>query len=269
MAIRYDKSLLREMRRVVKNFNAKRRRLEKQGRANLPEKVGIKDLQGFTRRRELYTALSDLKRFSQKGAENLVNIQAGKITKWELETLQNRSRRAKISLSRRLKGVETREKTSEYKGMVRDYITNLRYQREYLNRDITKINSARLKTYRKIVNQSEERKIKNEIFYENFFDMLFKEAYVAGIDQERLDALEKKLRQLTPDQLASAYNEEPVLHNILERYKAYINVEQGKPSLKRYARATEVYRTIEEQLDTAIKLAEMNADRIVGKYQDL
>lgn len=269
MAIRYDRSLQTEIRRVVKNFNAKRRRLEKQGRKDLPPKVSVKELKGFTRRRELYTALSDLRRFSKKGAENRVKIQAGNITKWELETLKQRSRRAKISISRRLKGVEEREKSAPYKGMVRDFIKNLQYQREYLDKDITKMSGARLRTYRKIVDRNEDRKIKNETFYENFFDMLFKDAYVAGIDQERLDALEKKLRKLTPEQLALAYNEEPVLHNILEKYKAYVNVDQGRPELKRYARSTEIYRTIEEQLDTAIKLAENNADRIVARYRDL
>lgn len=270
MAIRYDRSLQTEIRRVVKNFNAKRRRLEKQGVKSLPSKISVKDLKGFTRRRELYTALSDYRKFSQKGAEKLIKVQAGNITKWELETLKSRSRRAKISLSRRLKGVEEREKTAHYKGMVRDYIKNLQYQRQYLNRDITKISPSRLRTYRKLLSRNEERKIKNEIFYENFFDMLFKDAYVSGIDQNRLDELEKKLRKLTPEQLALAYNEEPVLHNILEKYKAYVSVEQGKaPYIKDFKRSLEMYRTIEDQLDTAIKLAETNADRIINKYSQL
>ena len=267
MAIRYDRSLQTEIRRVVKNFNAKVRRLEKQGKSGLPSKISMKDLKSFTRRRELYTALSDYRRFSKKGAENTVKIQAGKITKWELETLKKRSRRAKISLSRRLKGVEEREKTATYKGMVRDYIKNLQYQRTYLNRDVTKITPARLRTYRKLLTRNEERKVKNEIFYENFFDMLFKDAYVSGIDPKRLDELEKKLRKLTPEQLALAYNEEPVLHNILEKYKAYVSVEQDKaPYIKDFKRSLEMYRTIEDQLDTAIMLVENNANRIIKKY---
>lgn len=269
MAIRYDRSLEIEIRRVVKNFNAKRKRLEKEGRKGLPSKVSVQDLKGFTRRRELYTALSDLRKFSKRGAEESVKIQSGTITKWELNTLKQRSRRAKISLSRRLKGVEEREKTANYKGMVRDYIKNLQYQRQYLDRDITKITGSRLRTYRKLLSQTEDRKIKNEIFYNNFFDMLFKEAYTVGIEPERLDKLEKKLRNLTPDQLAQAYNEEPVLHNILEKYKAYVSVEQGSPQVKKYSRSLEMYRTIESQLDTAIKLAEMNADRIIVRYKDI
>lgn len=265
MAIRYDKSLMTEIRRVVRNFNAKRRRLEKQGRKFLPDKVTVEGLKGFTRRRELKTALNDLRQFSKKGAENLIDINAGKITKWEYSTLLKRSRRAKISLSRRIKDIQEREKTAVYTASTKEYLKNLQYQRGYLDRGIKSLSKNRLRTYEKILSRAEERKMRNEVFYENFFDMLFKEAYVAGVDPERLEALEKKLRELTPEQLADAFNEEPVLHNIVERYKRYVGVDQSVPYIKFPSEYQ--YRTIDQQLETAISLVERNADRIVERYK--
>ena len=265
MAIRYDKSLMAEIRRVVRNFNAKRRRLQKQGRKVLPEKVTVEGLKGFTRRRELRTALKDLQDFSKKGAENVIETESGFITSWEYSTLQKRKRRSKISLTRRIKNIQEREQTADYKSANKEYLKNLQYQRSYLDRDIRNLNKGRLRTFKKILTQVEERKMRNEVFYENFFDMLFKEAYVAGVNPERLEALEQKLRQLTPEELADAFNEEPVLHNIVERYKRYVGVDQSVPYIK-HPNAY-IYKTIDEQLETAINLVERNADRIVERYK--
>ena len=265
MAIRFDQSLLSEMRRVVKNFNAKRRRLEREGQKVLPDKISIKDLMSYSRRRELYSTLKDIRSFSKRGAENVINIESGNITEWEFKTLKERSRRAQISLARRIKSAEIREPRNEYKSMTKDYIKNMQYKRAYLKRDIRRISKSQLKTYQKIIEQREDLSPINETFYENFFDMLFKDAYIAGIDPYMLDNIEKELRKLTPNQLADAFKEQPALSMVVERYNQYVGVSRNKPYLKfpnAYYQVTQ-----EEQLEKAISFLGSKVSQIVDQYK--
>ena len=265
MAIRFDRSLMSEMRRVVKNFNAKRRRLEKQGQKVLPEKVSVKDLMSFSRRRELYSTLNDLRAFSKRGAENVRRIEAGLITEWEFKTVKERARRSKISLARRISSAELREPHNEYKSMAKDYIKNMRYKKEYLSRDIKKLSSSQFKTFKKIIEQREDLSRINEVFYENFFDMLFKDAYIAGIDPYLLDYIEQTLRQLSPNQLADAFREVPALSMIVERYNQYVGVDKSNvPYLKFHQAYFQV--TQEEQLDKAIRFLGNRVEQIVAQY---
>lgn len=264
MAIRFDRPLLAEMRRVVKNFNAKRRRLEKAGQKGLPDKISVKDLMSFSRRRELYSTLKDIRSFSKRGAETAKKLESGYITEWEFKTIKERSRRAQISLARRIKQAELRQPQNEYKSMSKDYIKNMQYKRQYLKRDLTKLSVSQFRTYAKIIEQREDLSQLNETFYENFFDMLFKDAYIAGIDPNLLDEIEQKLRQLTPNQLADAFREVPALSMIVERYNQYVGVQQNIPYLKfpnAYYQVTQ-----EDQIKIAIKHLANKADQIVSQY---
>ena len=264
MAIRFDRPLMAEMRRVVKNFNAKRRRLEKAGQKGLPEKISVKDLMSFSRRRELYSALKDIRGFSKRGAEATKKLESGYITEWEFRTVKERSRRAQISLARRIKEAELRQPQNEYKSMSKDYIKNMQFKRQYLKRDLTKLSVSQFRTYTKIIEQREDLSKLNETFYENFFDMLFKDAYIAGIDPNLLDEIEQKLRQLSPNQLADAFREVPALSMIVERYNQYVGVQQGTPYLKFPSAYYQV--TQEDQLKIAIRTLANRATQIVSQY---
>ena len=62
MAINYDKKLNNEINRVVKNFNQKITRLEKQNRELLPSKTTTKEIKNaITTKRELNQKLRELK----------------------------------------------------------------------------------------------------------------------------------------------------------------------------------------------------------------
>ena len=277
MAIRFDPALTKEVRKVVNNFNAKRRRLEKLGYTGLPEPISIKDLRQLGRRRELYTVLSDIKLFSQRGMETKIKsipdkakavAEADKtsLTLWEATVLKRQARRTKISLTRAIKAKQERLKTAKYKADLKQSIEDLEYRRSYLTRKITTLGRQGLKTFRKMVKLHFRRKALNEQFYENFFDMLFKSAWVTSdIDPGELDEIERKLRQLTPDQLAQAFEEEPILNSIVDKYNMYVNGGSGKPSLKN--KGAFMLVTPDRQLSNQFKTLSKNVDRIVEKYQ--
>jgi hypothetical protein len=97
--IRWSQSDEAELKRVVKNFNAKLSRLEKKDPKNanaLPERVSAANLKDMiTTRQDLNRELNALRRFSERGAEELEiipdNYYNEKITKWQRKEMNRRA----------------------------------------------------------------------------------------------------------------------------------------------------------------------------------
>ena len=97
-SIRWRESDQQELARVVKNFNAKVRRLAKKNPEiadYLPDTVTVKEIKGLIdTRQDLNRELNSLRRFSKRGAEEIVTIPDTdynlKTTKWQKEDMTRR-----------------------------------------------------------------------------------------------------------------------------------------------------------------------------------
>ena len=108
-----------ELRKAVKNFNAKITRLEKKGvdESLLPERASVATIRDLVAtRQDLKRELNSLKRFSKRGAEEITtipntqyNIQT---TKWQKEDMEIRSRAITNRRRNRLKEIENFEMES-------------------------------------------------------------------------------------------------------------------------------------------------------------
>ena len=106
--IRWQQSDNQELARVVQNFNAKLKRLEKKNpemKNALPDKVSVKQLKELIHtRKDLKRELNSLKRFSKRGSEEIITYGNNniKITKWQKTELSrkiaiiNRRRKARL-----------------------------------------------------------------------------------------------------------------------------------------------------------------------------
>lgn len=96
--IRWNESDNKELARVVRNFNAKINRLAKKDPQNknvLPEKVTVGQLKELINtRRDLNRELNALKRFSKRGAEEIVSVPGTdynvRLTKWQRTEINRR-----------------------------------------------------------------------------------------------------------------------------------------------------------------------------------
>ena len=96
--IRWQQSDNVDLKRAVKNFNAKITRLEKkypQQKNALPERVSVKQIKELiTSRQDLKRELNSLRRFTTPGAEQLVDVPDSdynlQITKWQKEEMTRR-----------------------------------------------------------------------------------------------------------------------------------------------------------------------------------
>ena len=96
--IRWTKSDKEELAKVVKNFNAKIKRLETKfpkNKNSLPQKISLKEMKDLIKTRaDFKREINALKRFSKKGAETLVTAPGNeydlKITKWQKNEMNRR-----------------------------------------------------------------------------------------------------------------------------------------------------------------------------------
>ena len=96
--IRWSESDNEQLRKAVKNFNAKISRLEKKHpemKKALPEKVSVKQMKELIdTRQDLKRELNALRRFSKRGAEELVSLPNNdyntQITRWQKNEMSRR-----------------------------------------------------------------------------------------------------------------------------------------------------------------------------------
>ena len=113
--IRWTEADNQELARSIKNFNAKVSRLEKKygGRSDIviPEKVSMKELREVIgTRRDLQREVKSLQRFTQRGAEQLVDVPITenniKMTKWQRTEMNRRKATINTMRNNRLSMVE-------------------------------------------------------------------------------------------------------------------------------------------------------------------
>lgn len=230
MAIRYDKSLNRDINRVVKNFNAKVKRLEKSEKdLMLPSLVSIKNLKNdVSNRRELYRELEKLKRYGKRGIEETVETLGGsKISRYELENIKREARTIKYQLTKKIKLKEmtkpkvfgvTQDVTFAEMGD-RSYL-NLVARRKALNKKIEKLSASELKRFENLLEKSRRKRIYdfNNLQYNWANEMLIPLAYLTGYPIDKLEGVAQKIATLKEKDFLELFNNEMVMRAITEFY---------------------------------------------------
>lgn len=195
-----DKS---ELKRVVRNFNAKRNRLIKKGYSadSLPEPVTAgKIMQTIGSRRDLNLTLNRLKRFGRKGAEKLVTTGNGvTITKYELDEA---NRALRLVNARRKKELDNILKTAINPDAIASAKRNPSLQPRKIK--ITDIKPAFKQDYM-------ERILLQTLDSDDFKRMeLYKKNYLNAAESEFggtpiYDKLKQLIESLSPQTLENAY----------------------------------------------------------------
>lgn len=242
MAIRYDKKLNQEINKVVKNFNQKIARLEKTEKdLILPEKISKKELkENYYTRTDLRRKLRELKRYSSRGIEETITTSGGvTLSKYELKNLQIESRRIKANLTREIKRLEVstpkvfgKEQATTFSQMGDQYYLNLQARRKALEKGkITNLSKEQLQQYNKLLQKTRRNKeYYNNVFKENYQNMLTDLGYFYGYDNQKLNELKEKINKLESDKFLKLFREEKSIQAILDYYPN-IKVKAGKNAI--------------------------------------
>ena len=221
MAIRYDSQLRSEIRRTVKAFNAKVRRLEAKGvsSALLPDSVSSKELQaGFNNRQDLRNRLQQLQEFTSAGETYQSEgglIGTNKLFMYRKGEANKAIKEINKEYLKNLK-IDTR-----YPMMQGEYVNNLKSKMDYLSRDIEKMDVRQVNIFNKNLLTPEERNAKNEQFYNSYIKMLFYDAYRGSIDPATMRNLTDLVYQLSPQKLLELYHTDPAIRGIADKYMQY------------------------------------------------
>ena len=233
MAIRYDKKLNQEINRTIKNFNQKIARLEKEQKDLLPSKITKKSLKSTVyTRSELQRKLKELQRFSKRGAEDIITTSGGvRLTKYELNEIKRENARVKRNITREINRLKTekpkifgKKQTSTYSEMGDHDFLNLVARRKALEKDVNKLTREEFERFTKLVEKTgKNQQYMNNIFKENYFDMLSKLAYYFDYDNEKLTYLKDKLMSLQPNDFLKLFKEDKSIRAILDYYPIVTN----------------------------------------------
>lgn len=219
MAIRYDSQLKQQIRKTVKSFNAKIRRLENKGvtAALLPERVSAKEIQeGFRNRRDLRNRLKQLQEFSSAGV--VEETEGGLIgTNILFQYRQGEANKAIQEINKEYEKVLNLD--TRYPMMQSEYTANLKSKMDYLARDIRNLDIRQVNIFNKNLLTPEKRTVKEEIFYQNFNRMLFFDAYKGNLSPQLVSSITAKLQQLPPSKLLELHATEPAFKAVTDTYQ--------------------------------------------------
>ena len=272
MAIRYDKKLNTEINRVIKNFNQKIARLEKQEKdLILPQKITKKELkQDYFTRTDLRRKLKELERYSTRNIENTITTNTGiKMSKYELINLKKESQRIKASLTREIHKLETLKPTvfgkpqaSTFSQMGDQYYLNLKARREALNKgDIINLRSEQLQRYKDLLAKTyKNKRYYDNVFKDNYLKMLTDLGYYYGYDKAKLADLKEKIMELDSASFLKLFRQEKSIQAILD-YPTVINRFDSKGKI--YINPKDLEEDVSNLYDALID----NFDEIIADYK--
>ena len=233
--IRWQKEDIEEVNRVVRNFNAKINRLIEANpdiKNILPEKVKAKELRALINtRKDLQRELNSLKRFSKRGAEQVVVLEDTemnvKTTKWQIKEMNRRL----YFINRRRK--ERLEKLSSYEATRSGQ--KLGYKKIDIGMGTIMENDLRpMKSYTPSINQRDLKKKWYSILSESqsdFYtkrDMKFRENYIntllQNFKESDISDVVETIKNMNIDEFIERFEDfELAYPPNKEQYEAYLS----------------------------------------------
>lgn len=251
MAIRYNKKLNKEISRIVKNYNAKVRRLQNRIDLDVPDVLDrntVKLLkQTIKNRADLNRKLKNLQEFTKRGGEQNITVKGRVIPRYKYKQIQ----RYRRLISRRLNAREeyNRYTYPTYEGKKQQYTIaeqfdeetrNIQAQRKkLLDVDFLEFSPQKQTEYLEIL-ESNARTVNLSAWQTNYADMLLDSGYVYNIPHAKLHELREKILDLSPAQFDKLFKTESTIKQILYYYNqinelgvdvAYENMESDVSSI--------------------------------------
>lgn len=260
MAIRYDTKLKNKINRVVRNYNAKIRRLSGKG-YDLPSKIAVRTLKSSTRNRaDLNRKLKNLQEFTKRGGEKNIMVKGRSIPQYRYKQIQ----RYRGLISRRLTAREEFNKSTypTYGGIKEKFTIaeqfdeetrNIQAQREkLLNVDYLDMDSKNLSEYLLDL-ESNARTVNLTEWQKNYADILIDTGYVHGLSHKKLHELREKLLDLTPSQFDKLFKTESTIKQLVYYYNQINELGVDIPyTSKQHEDVVSVYDSLFNNIDTIL-----------------
>lgn len=256
----------KQLQREIANFNKRVARLQKQGIKYLPNRTTLKEMeQSFATKRELKRKVAQMGQLNARSAKTMVRVGKDrvKMSKWQRDVFYADRKVAQRRIEREIGDyqeiIAKREGKAPVQSLKRESLKNKISELDYLSRDISSLTKGQLKTTLATTEKEITRHKQDKVFYDNFFDMMFKDVKVTGLYDNRVETIRNKLSSLTPDQLNLAYNAEPMLKHFVEYYNA-----KDLANVKAERDEAEINK-MNQNIDNLLE----RVDKIVKEFKDM
>lgn len=232
MTTRFDPDFNEEIRRVVKNFNAKRNRAYKRGFSYLPDRAYVSKIkQNFDTKKEIQKYLKDLEMFNTMGDSAFDVVETamgGRISRYNLMFIKDNLKDTKDFFDRQIEEAKELFYEDQYSMARRDYLFNLQTKRQYLEQDIMNLTQSGIRTFEKYTKQALNNNRNMLSSYKGFLSVVENVMQMVGYDEKGIADFFGKMANLTPAQFIKMYRSNDLIGRI---YELIISPKAGKARL--------------------------------------
>lgn len=220
MAIRFDKNLNSEMRRVVRNFNQKRNRAIKRGYHYIPQPLTVSELKRrYTSRSDLIRDLNRISQFNRGKDEVLKVVETSggaKAIKWEYDYLKANLKYAQSFFDREIENASKLD--TELNVAKMEYVNNLKTKRQFLELEFAELNQSQFNTMRATINEALNVNNRNLASYRGWMNEVENIMRYLGYSNKEINSFFKGFDELTPEQFLKMYRQNALVSRIYELY---------------------------------------------------
>lgn len=217
MAIRYNKAYNQEIRKAVKHFNTVRNTLSKRGIKLTPAPIKVSELKArYQTRRELNRELNLLNKVSSSSDRLLEKVEtSGGATaiKWNLDYLKQNTKNA-IEYFNWEKELEL--KNNPVYPHERERLNEIERNIEVLQQDVDFMNQNQFKEYSGSIKEYLQIQEHMKRGYRGFLWQVENAMRITGYDEEQINGLFNKLKQLNPSEFHEYYRNNDLVKRIYE-----------------------------------------------------
>lgn len=257
MAIRFDADYNANMRKIVSNYNQRRKRMEKAGIKNLPEPALVSELKGrYTVKSDLNRELERLKNLRRGDVLQKIETSGGvKAVKWQVQYLKNNVVNARNYFEREYERVSKR--TARFPGE-RQYLDNIKAKIDLLDRDINYMDQADFRSAITSVNEFAMSPTMRKAQYRGFLSEVDWVMEKIGYDDDKRTEFFNKFHKLTPSQFLYMYDHNDIIAKIYRLYHKDYDEEEGRLTDSE-SNVEDLIDELMEQADVMIEDAKENA----------
>lgn len=258
MAIRFDAGYNANIRKIVANYNQRRKRMERAGIKNIPEPALVSELKGrYTVKSDLNRELERLKNFGRSDVLETIETSGGvKAVKWKVQYLKNNVKNARNYFEREYERVSKR--TAKFPGE-RQYLDNIKAKINLLDRNINFMDQADFRSAVSSVNEFAMSPTMRKAQYRGFLSEVDWVMEKLGRDDEERTKFFNKFHKLTPSQFLYMYDNNDIIAKIYRLYHKDYGEEEARLT-DSTTNADELIDELMEQANVMIKDAQDNAD---------
>lgn len=211
MAIRYDKELNAEIKRIVYNYNRKRKRAKDRGvpKKFLPDKVFVSSLKtNYTNRGDLLRELRNLQRFNELGSSAFKIVETaggGRLSKYQFDYIKRNIDSARQFYDQQINDVNEIVSLEKHNHDMDTYLITLQNQRQTLDLDINTLTPSQVKTITKYIDKSKEYNEIQSRGYRGFLKVVDNVMQILDYDESTINEFFEKMGNLTPTQFLKMY----------------------------------------------------------------